>query len=249
MRNRGFLAKYNQHDTADQIDVELTSKLSAILQDANKLRRQLNADQSSKYFKALRNQTDLTSIQSALDWLADNIKDPYTPKIRSAKSLFQKFSKLQAAIERERATPERDKTIIISPQAAYIANYLGLFWPNQEKQDELQFLQASLANYEDYVARLRRAYTEEFAANKTSRDTRLLKFFLDRAGAPQHQIREYAADVHRIAWSWEGWRGNLLRWVWSLNSKRVHRQMQQQANEWCAQPQRWLWIKERLGYV
>lgn len=61
----------------------------------------------SVYVSKLLKSVDYEQIQESLDWYAEHVNGEYIPVIESGKSLYEKYSKLVAAIKRDQFKPDK----------------------------------------------------------------------------------------------------------------------------------------------
>lgn len=231
---RGFFA-----NDVDTINSECAERLHLILK-SNGRGQNADLEKWARWFKQLRKRVDISTIRASLDWYAQHIKDPHTPRIKNAQTFVEKFARLQQAIQRstgERAAPD---DLQISDLAQTISKHLGLFWPTKEKLEELPFIQISLDNYTDYTKRLRVEHAgcehlstvldSKHPGIQSSRDwttTRLLRYLLDNISSPRDFVEAWTIDTHELAWNWEKWRGHLLKWAFRMDSPRFVRRQRQ----------------------
>jgi len=153
-------------------------------------------------FRRLRKRQDDADIEAVLRWFERYATDKYTPAVFSAKSFCSKFAQIKEAMVRQQAGPVR--TIQVSDDAWSISrNAGGLIWPGEEKGQELQSIQLLL---DDARRFLRRMYELEA---KGDNDSGLARYIAQVFPGPMNLASHRLLALHRMAWEWSGWTGNL----------------------------------------
>lgn len=173
-------------------------------------------------------------IDAALSFLNENGKHEFCPVVQSARAFVEKFERITEA--RSRLKPERIQTRPeIGDQARNIAEVYGCAWPGSTDEiDELDFIQKSLTEYDDFLTDLDRA---EISLAKTSpvpagasRDEWVgLCQYLRRCfqAEPQEFVAHYwLEEIFALAWRLDKrglWSNNLIRYAWHPRAKRWER--------------------------
>ena len=225
----------------NKFDQECTEKLSKALISSRVRHRSLSAS-ADKEFKELRARYANARIKEVLEWFCQNSKDKYVPRVQTAKQFRIKFLRIEEAMNRL-----GDSTrIILTEEALILQDQLGgLKWPGDEKKDELKFIQANIDAYKDYRSkivalpeRLRREGNNELAARVEH---------LSQKGTYSHNFLVwYIRDVHRYAYSWEAWNGNLMSFVFRPDRPYFDNLARAWLVEFCGTGKDWNTIKEYL---
>lgn len=140
-----------------------------------------------------------------------------------------------------------------------LQNKLALLWPKKEKEVEAQFLQLSVNNFNEYVTKLKALLAKlREEAERRRRETKvyrssdwanvnLVAHLLNQDYDAIHYVGWYAKEVHTIAWKWPNWRGNLMKWVWTVDCRLFTKHMQDRCASWNGDPDAWNEVKELLN--
>ena len=166
-------------------------------------------------FRLLRRNHPDEEIEGVLTWFELNVTDKYTPVIYSAAGFRRKFAQLVDASNRG-----TKRTAEITDLARRIQRDLGdLIWPGDEKKDELTAIQLSVDAYTEFLVKLRGGQTG------------LARYLYETVPAISVFMEGWFVQIHRMAWEWDEWQGNLLGSVVSTESKRFRRIV----NNWCGE--------------
>ena len=205
-------------------DTNAAKKLFVALQKNGKIR---SAKSSAKNwamgFRNLRNDGIAEKrIESVLQFYLRNIGQPFIPQAFSSSAFRKKFLAIETASEKPKS--QILQKVLITPKAHQVSNEAGeLIWPNKEKASELMFIQISLNNYADFLDQI-----SSIAESEKKTQTYEYARHLSRSiqWEPEVVVTAHVARVHALATKWDGWDGDLLRWVWAATSKWTREEMQ-----------------------
>jgi hypothetical protein len=239
-------------------DRECSNRLATAIRQNNPLAKfRFNENKWAAEFAALRKAGyEKNRIRKALEFFIQNIRAEYTPVIFSAAGFRKKFLQIEAAARR----PVAPKKIQITDAAQNLQRSLGyLQWPSEkETKAELSFLQLSWDRYTGFLAALESLYIRESAyaehtlhydGDVKSSDLEfsyLLHHLVFSAADPVEYVAAWARRVHRMAWEWDGWHGNLLRAAWYPTAPVFVKSMRAAIREYGAGIGEWERILEKI---
>lgn len=187
---------------------------------ADVIRRMRTIDQISK-----------KRLKLAIKWYHVNIGKKFVPRIHTVEVFRRKFNSLEAAMNDSRGLESEITNHIKQLQEDRLP---GFIWPNDEKKDELKFLQISFNNYSSLFEGAKRLWLwaeehdpKEIMTSPTTSRSRPNSIhvpaenFYEVLKHPNELIVDWTFEVHRIAYEWDNWSGDLLGWVWRPELKRV----------------------------
>lgn len=190
-------------------------------------------------FRKLRKTESVEQIDSVLIWFEKHVSEKYTPKVFSAQSFCKKFPQLIEAMGREEADWPPD--LLISDDAKKIAIRLGgLYWPKDEKPDELKLIQASLNGHKAWMNACRAAKV------KHPDQAGLIDCLLAFGGDANQFAEQWVASVHRIAWTNEQWAGKLARHAATVKHPRFQKIVAGWICEYKGEGDWWSWFEKLL---
>lgn len=192
--------------------VECAGELVQLLQRHRLLTTRPSMDRWASEFTALLKLYDEGTVRSVLAWLGTAARAPYTPRVFSASTFKAKFPALLDAAVRAGAAVRGSA---ITPEAYAVLEAAGRpGWPGTEAADEAQFVQDSLDTY-------RRFRAEVLEAGTSGRISMgLAEYLVAVAPQPAEFVRQWVEEIHRTAWEWSGWNGDLLQHSVSYSSRR-----------------------------
>lgn len=221
-------------------DTTQAQRLAEILASKGKLQRTPRYKNWADQFRKLRevDKADPGHVEMVLGWYADSCGQQYIPQAYSAQSFRTKWPQLADA-----ATRAGSRHAVVTGDAYELATRLGgLRWPGQEKKDEPQFIQLCLDRYTAYRRRLQSLHN----LMPECADKRLVGHLLTHGRDPAEFVLHWVKAVHSVAWSWDGWRGDLLPWAFDVGGQRFRRTARTWCAEYTGQPDRWDRILELL---
>ena len=218
---------------------QAASFLAGMLLKTGKIKHTPDLEKWSDEFRKLReiDETSLHNIQSVLTWYTEHIKDPYVPQAFSATSFRAKFPRLVAAMKRgengTHLTP-------ISEAATRVAIRLGdLIWPGNEKKDEPQTIQRSLTAHEEFRCLLYQIKDTNDPNDGFSFEYRIAQIVYHKLGDAESFVETWMRSIHNMAWTWAGWRGDLLYFAFRPKQKMFQVTGRGWIAEWCGTPNEW----------
>lgn len=212
-------------------DTKRAKKLAKILTYSNLLTTKPSIKGWTKSFRLLRQKDEIEEdrIDKVLKWYKSNINEQYIPIVHSAKGFRKLFAKLEAAKNRTATTNVTENT----PDGDFCMKYMScLLWPERPQYPDTkntgsqlrQFIETSLANYGRYIDVLMGICTPQlFKQSHYLYYT--LEIIRDTQVQPTEIIMIWTREIHRIAWNWDKWKGDLMRWVWTLDKKLYQERM------------------------
>lgn len=207
-------------EKTESVDFRRAQKLFQALVKHNKNKSsRYNAPAWARAFLKLRNEAGPKTINAVLSWYCKNMGGEFVPVAYSAVSFRQKFSRIYDAMIRGNPGPEK---VVINPEAEICLKEAGFpIWRGGEMKDELEFVQASLNNYENFCDAL-----EDFYENESGDSAAVANWLRGYLSAePVTAIANWIREVHSISLYWEQWDGSLLNWIWKPEQKLVRRRL------------------------
>ena len=173
-------------------------------------------------------------INIALTHYCAVVGQPYIPQAYSASGFRKKFRQIQGC-QRQSAKP-----LPITTTAHAIRDELDLVWPGDEKKHELQCIQTTLTNYQQFLDDL---YS---LADRHPDDSAIQ--YLNRAVQADASIYcgEWVTRVQSMAYRWEHWNGDLLAWAWHRGHRWFALEMKRLLIDWDNDENSWKKILEKL---
>ena len=204
---------------SEKIDEAFAQHLRSILRTNKLLTVTVRSPQSSARwageFRKLRKIRSVEQIQTVLKWFEFHARAKFTPKVFGADGFRAKFPAIEAARDRDVSTPPPFDHI--TPETVTILDSIAVLeWPGDEKKFEAEFVQRSIGNYRQFLKTLEMAQT---SANISPLNRIHIEHLYACIATPAQLAVGYLCDVHKVAHTWRGWRGDLLRWVWTPNAK------------------------------
>lgn len=223
----------------------LADKLHRLMARHRRMMRKYVRSSWAREFEILRRRHyNVETIDSVLAWLRANIKGQYTPQVYSASSFRKKFPALQAAMRRQQDNPPPAKVKIGKPVKRLLTE-TQFMWPNgKEYAVEEAWMQISYDNYVEFIRRVNTFIRTKYK----SRSLGLAKFIYNRSSDPSTFLEGYVKEVHRIAWQWDKWKGDLLRWVFKVPGRIFQERMKQLTTEYGYTDKDWKLFQLELGY-
>lgn len=224
-------------ESEDTTETKFAKKLYEILSSHGRINGGPAIKRGAEAFRLLhtRDGIPIKDIKKTLNWYSRNIKEDYTPICHNANSFRRKFPQIKAAMERA-ATTALVEEELISDEARFVLDHTKLIWPGDEKEVEATFVHQCVDNYQNYLLQLYRV------AQQLPCETlqRLAGHLLKKAADVVTFTIGYIHEIHQIAYTWENWKGNLMKWVFDIEkSKRFAQDMRERTREYCGDPKRW----------
>lgn len=194
-------------------------------------------------------------IKKALQWVCENLKKPYCPLPRSARSFRSKFLQIEEAMHRESIIgPSTLDNIEVSEQARELEKEMGeLIWPDKNHRDcpelkkvELKVIEASLQTHGRFIRKLRKLKTK-FKNENNQYLLHAVEILLEQECDNHFSVYWWMLDTHQMAWEWDEWNGKLENCVFNYNSKRFTRQITEMFMYGFGQLEPWEQVKEHLN--
>lgn len=211
----------------------LATQLRSIIQSKTSRLRVCNISKWSQDFKALLRHHSYEDISKTLEWYEMHINKEYIPQAFSARSFCKKYDQILEA--KDRTLPN----VIPTEASILLQRKLGLFWPNKEKDVELAFIELSMTSYSAWLNKLK-------GKVESSADNRLAKYLWETREPPNHFVECWLQDIHRLAWTWGLWKGDLLRFVFHPESRHFQKMMEEKTMLFCYDVQRWRKLYEEI---
>jgi hypothetical protein len=156
-------------------------------------------------FRKLRKHETDADIELLLTWFEQHAVDKYTPRVFSAKSFLAKFRQLWEAMAREQegriSKQASDDAWKISRDAG------GLLWPGKEKDQELTAIDNLLEEYRVFVRKI------QDLENLRGENHGLCRHIMQTMPYSRGLVLNRLLEAHRAAWEWDGWTGDLIRFM------------------------------------
>ena len=151
--------------TTNDFDHKAAHVLIQHLQKMNVLEGRPSITQGASSFANIRKDCAEAEITRILKWYIAHMDHRFTPQAWSARSFYQKFDQIRAAMYRHQGIYQGHGAIEISETAHRIEQELGVQWPShvnhdELKQEELATIQTSIDNYMEHKRRIVRLYTK-----------------------------------------------------------------------------------------
>lgn len=194
----------------NEFDLKCANLLYGVVVKYCKLKRRYNRKQWAAAFADLREKIGEERIRVALDFYSRHFMGDFIPRAYSAHGFVEKFEKIEDAMRRQPISIIPKKYLAQAKQGQRDAG--DLHWPNDEKADELVFIQSSLSNYHKFLADLDKCSKLETITCDLN-DLAQYVLYGIQADAREFVVMWWLPLVHRIAWQWERWDGNLKSWI------------------------------------
>jgi len=223
-------------------DVNAAKFLAKKMKEQRLIRGMPNIAKWSDEFRRLRRTFKEDEIKLVLIWFCKHVKDDFVPKVFCAAEFCRRFPQIQMAVQR--GTDSHDSwpsDLLISDDAKKIAVRLGgLYWPKDEKPDELKLIQASLDGHKAWMNLCRAAKV------KHPDQAGLIDCLLAFGGDANQFVEQWVASVHRIAWTNEQWAGKLARHAASMKHPRFQKIITGWICEYKGEGDWWPWFEKLL---
>lgn len=217
-----------------QIDYEYADRLYNAVRSAGKrTQRSWSRKSWAQEFRRLHDEeVNETYSGEVLDWFCAHIGQEYVPQTWSAKSFRLEFSKVEAAMERDR---KRNPVVTVSANATKIVNRIKhLHWPKGSATQLPIVVQLSIDKIQKFRKHLLNRVMPDSPLASLSGKVRAA------VRAYEHVIEVYLKNnVYRRIAHWEKWNGNLIPYAWSPQSESVMANGRELAKKFTGKSENW----------
>lgn len=218
--------------------------LAAAVQRARKVMAPIRLDRWTQEFAKLAKHAEQPRVDRVATWYAAHIGEAYLPQAYSAATFRKRFIEIETAMQRAEQQPCDPK--FITEEAHALQRTMGYAWPDHvgTLEDELVCIQTTLTNYAKWLAALQRARK---AAVDPQRFNLLDGVYNYCHPDPREHCLEWLANVHRMAWEMEGYRGKLRKAGWRADHKRWIGQLREWAGQLTHNEDNWRLVEEAVS--
>lgn len=236
-----------------EFDIQIATTLRTAVRALTGSSKRIHATKWAEHVARLRNDGYTTErISAAVDWLVANMRGKYTPVVRSARALREKFDAIEAAMLRAGETYELTTT----GAKVYSRVVENAPWPRHTDHGRLRAaIEESLVAWGEFVVDLmdrrereRQAleeWREEHGQNKTTtkytRAERAYAEFSMAGGAPGIIAMWYTKRGHDVA-GWDEWGGTVR--AMDLTDKKLRAEVRQLIRHDNLMDAVWKWVGE-----
>jgi len=224
-----FEIKKDSKKKPSEFDCQCAQTLIATIQKKTNITRKWSVKKWSQSFRLLRESDGIreSRIFNALNWLCENLRNAYTPVVRSAKDFRDKFLRIEDVAGRDGVIE------VVSDEAKGVVEKLRRKnWEGSEGELDAT-VETSLQNF--------RAFRKALLESKTpdGRLTRFAGWVFTQLPRPVIFVEEWMLQVQTDIDGWDAWSGDLQRMVFSMDSKKFTRTGRAWANEYLSDAASW----------
>ena len=189
-------------------------------------------------------------INQYIQQLHQNTK--YAIKVKSTKQLAKKFPiLLKKYTDPKLTTPKfnlpKELDVELTNKAKIVSQRLGtLIWPENEKGQELLYIKTCLYDYLQFRHALNNLETE-LEISKSNRMLHLVRYLNTKERTISHFVENWVREIHKLAWNWEKWPGDLFRFRPTLQNTHFEKTVRSWLSEYTIDTDVWYEVKSRLN--